>query len=331
MADTGTVTLDHLLQEHPTNPVHNPKYVTQSNKAWAQRYPPIKNLIVHTTIEKDNRTTANFDRAFLPLDSDDTILRTKVEARRPNDRAWRLECEADCELWFHTEISNVVLAACNQYPLVTQSSHIKPPRENNISEAVDSMYCVKDGQTKTVLAIGEMKRNPVKPQDWQAGDISSSPNQKNLSKELRGYAAKYRCPQVYCFDGETLLLLQLQAIREADIEDANCRVDYWVIPRKKSYNTFREALCRLLVQGLRRLQGNRAQQHPTLGRLESPLRQFYNGRPAWRTPDGLLSAEHPGGYRRVVDVNTGAMKWVHQEDPDFAVWETDSGLWEYQG
>jgi hypothetical protein len=25
----------------------------------------------------------------------------------PNKRIWRLECEADCELWFHTEVSNV--------------------------------------------------------------------------------------------------------------------------------------------------------------------------------------------------------------------------------
>ncbi|KAK0655405.1 hypothetical protein B0T16DRAFT_451094 [Cercophora newfieldiana] len=303
------ITVDRLLQEHPTNPVHNPKYVTQSDKAWAQRYPAIRNLI----------------------DSDDTILRASVEARRPNDRPWRLECEADCELWFHTEISNVVLAAWNQYPRVTQSSHIKPPRENNISEEVDSMYCVKDGQTKTVLAIGEMKRNLIKPRYWQAGNISSSSNQEKLSKELRGYAAKYRCPQVYCFDGETLLLLQFQATREADIEDANCRVDCWVIPRENSYTTFREALYRLLVQGFRRLQGNRAQQHPTLGSFTSPLRQFYNGRPAWRTGDGRLSAEHPEGYYRVVDVYTGAMKWVHEEDPDFAVWETDSGLWEYQG
>jgi len=68
-----------------------------------------------------------------------------------------------------------------------------------------------------------------------------------------------------------------------------------VIPRENSYTTFREALYRLLVQGLRRLQGNRAQQHPTLGSFTSPLRQFYNGRPAWRTGDGRLSAE--SGHR----------------------------------
>ena len=68
-----------------------------------------------------------------------------------------------------------------------------------------------------------------------------------------------------------------------------------MIPRENSYTTFREALYRLLVQGLRRLQGNRAQQHPTLGSFTSPLRQFYNGRPAWRTGDGRLSAE--SGHR----------------------------------
>lgn len=101
--------------------------VTQSDKPWAQRYPAIRNLIVHTIIDEDNWTTANFDRAILSLDSDDTILRASVEARRPNDRPWRLECKADCELWFHTEISNVVLAAWNQYPRVMQSPNLPWP------------------------------------------------------------------------------------------------------------------------------------------------------------------------------------------------------------
>ncbi|KAK0640842.1 hypothetical protein B0T16DRAFT_514790 [Cercophora newfieldiana] len=323
---SGLTTVYKLLQEHPTNPVHNPQYVTGSDKNWAQRYPAISNLIVHTTIDGNNCTRANFDQAFLPLDGDDTMLRTTVEARRPNERAWRLESEADCELWFHTEISNVVLSAWNQFPPVTQCSHIKPPREDSIAEEVDTMYCVKDGGVKTVIAIGEMKRNLINSELWQIGDISSSSRQEKLSKELRGYAVKYQCPQVYCFDGETLLLLQFQATREADIADANCRVDCWVIPRENSYITFREALYRLLVQGLRRLQGNRAQQHPTLGSFTSPLRQFYNGRPAWRTSNGRLSAEPPEGYYRVVDVYTGVMKWVHEQDSDFVLWETDSGL-----
>ena len=114
-----------------------------------------------------------------------------------------------------------------------------------------------------------------------------------------------------------------------DIEDVNCRVDCWVILRENSYTTFREALYRLLVQGLRQLQGNRAQQHPTLGSLASPLRQFYDGQPAWRTDNGQLSVEHPEGYYCVVDVYNGVMKWVHEEDVDFAVCETESGLWEY--
>lgn len=100
-----------------------------------------------------------------------------------------------------------------------------------------------------------------------------------------------------------------------------------MIPRENSCTTFREALYRLLVQGLRRLQGNRAQQ-PTLGSFASPLRQFYNGWPAWRTDDGRILAIQR--YYRVVDVYTGAMKWVYEEDLDFPTWETDSGLWEYQ-
>jgi len=85
-AMNNPITVDQLPQEHLTNPVYNPMYVTQSDKAWAQRYPAIRKLVVRTTIDEDSCTTANFDRAFLLLDNDDTVLRASVEARRPNDR-----------------------------------------------------------------------------------------------------------------------------------------------------------------------------------------------------------------------------------------------------
>jgi len=51
---SGPITVDQLLQEHSTNPVHNPQYVPGSDKPWARRYPEIRNLIVHTAIDGDN-------------------------------------------------------------------------------------------------------------------------------------------------------------------------------------------------------------------------------------------------------------------------------------
>lgn len=95
---------------HESGP--QPRYVTQSDKAWARRYPAIGNLIVHTIVEEDS-----------------------------------------------------------------------------IPEEVDSIYCVKNGQTKTVLAIGEMKRNLISTGSWQGGNINSIPGQQRLSKELRRWVS----------------------------------------------------------------------------------------------------------------------------------------------
>jgi hypothetical protein len=108
-----------LLSEHPTNYVYNTDYVTQSDKAWARDYCPNHNLLVHTSIDRDGLTHADFETPFLPRDHDDD-LRLGASALPPNQRAWHLQSDADCELWFHSEISNIVLAAWNQYPAVTQ-------------------------------------------------------------------------------------------------------------------------------------------------------------------------------------------------------------------
>jgi len=84
------------------------------------------------------------------------------------------------------------------------------------------------------------------------------------------YAAKYKCPQVLYFDGETLLLLQFRANAEGDIQLEDLVVDCWVLPRARSGTPFRYALYMLLLQGFRRLQGMSIQ-------LFSPLRRQKNG------------------------------------------------------
>lgn len=278
---------------------------------------------------------ADFEPAFLPMYDDDSI-RFQEPCVAPNFRQWRLEVEADCEAWFHAEVSNVILSAWAHYPLILQSSHNKPLSEVNMAENVDVMYSMKYGNEKIPLAIGEFKRNLIRPVQWQSGETPSS-SQKKLSKELRGYvtlsshidllqyrvltndmalsyAHKYQCPQVFCFDGETLLLLQFRASKVETLEDEDCPVDCWVLPRTNSSCTLRYALYRLLVQGLRRCQGY-VGGVLTVGDLTTTSRQFYSGRPTWKI-NGRKEYEHPQGFERSIDASTGSFVWSLQGYPN---------------
>ncbi|CAH0046087.1 unnamed protein product [Clonostachys solani] len=177
-------TAEALILQHPTNSVNNPLYVTGSDKAWARDYEPIKRVITHTFVGSDGITYANFEDAFLGLHDDDA-LRFRQPAVPPNNRHWRLESEADCENWFNTEITNVVLSAWHSYPPMTQTSHTKPLLEQNTPENVDSTFSVKFGQQRRTVAIGEIKRNLIDTADWQRGSITAA-SQRKLSQELRG-------------------------------------------------------------------------------------------------------------------------------------------------
>ncbi|KAK3317509.1 hypothetical protein B0T19DRAFT_405201 [Cercophora scortea] len=311
---TPNTTEYHILQ-HPTNPTRNTKYTTSSDKEWARRFKPITKIIPRTNVV-DGITYADFEPAFLPLFDDDRV-RMGEPAVAPNPRQWRLESEADCENWFNSEISNVVLAAWTAYPDILQTSHTKPLTKENISQNIDSTYStkVRGGGIRVPLVIGEMKRNLINPDDWQEGDITRSVAQTRLSQELRGYSHKYQCPQVFCFDGATLLLLQFRASKLDNIADEDCPVDCWVFPTSSSYCTLRYALYRLLAQGWRRCQGMSAAGQLTVGGLREHTREFFSGRPIWNV-DGVHSGDHPGGYQRSVDATTGAVRWTHEEYPD---------------
>jgi hypothetical protein len=120
----------HILQR-PTNSVHNTRYTTGSDKEWARRYKPITKLIPHTYVA-NGITYADFEEALLPL-YDDDHFRMNEPTAASNPRGWRLEVEADCENWFNSEISNIVLAAWTRYPSVLQTSHNKPLSDENIA------------------------------------------------------------------------------------------------------------------------------------------------------------------------------------------------------
>ncbi|QUC23420.1 uncharacterized protein UV8b_07661 [Ustilaginoidea virens] len=316
-----TSTVGALLLQHPTNPVEETGQSSSTNKAWAQSYHPIKNYIVHT-ISREGVWYADYDTAFFPLYHDDEV-RLQLPANPPNERAWRLETESDAELWFHTEISNIVLAGWSRYPTIVQNSHIKALSGRNNPEEVDATYAYRSEVEQVPLVIGEMKRRMITTRVWQKGETLSGPQQR-LSRELRGYAHKYHCPQVFCFDGQVLLLLQFCATTRREIADENCNVDCWVIPRGCGI-PLRMAFYRLLVQGLRRFQGMRA-----VAEFSCSLRQFYNGRPLWDVPGTRqYTSTPPYDYRRSVDGATGCLIWVNSEGTDFfaestAIWTLDS-------
>ena len=184
MATPAPGTAEYQILQHPTNPTYNPKYLTNSDKQWARQYQPISNLIPRTRLV-DDISYAEFDEGFLPLYRDD-YARMNEPAVAPNPKHWRFEVEADCENWFNSEVSNVVLAAWFNYPSVLQTSHGKPLTDEYISECVDSTYSTRIGGHRVPLAIGEMKRGLINAERWQAGDISSREAQKRLSQELRG-------------------------------------------------------------------------------------------------------------------------------------------------
>jgi hypothetical protein len=52
-----TTTASELVFQAPTNPVHNTGYRTQTDKAWARSYRPIQNLMVHTFVDNNGRST----------------------------------------------------------------------------------------------------------------------------------------------------------------------------------------------------------------------------------------------------------------------------------
>lgn len=171
------------ISQHSVNVVDNTDYISYTNKAWAQLYPSIENLSVHSSVNQDGTVHATFELAFQSLLADEE-KRTVEPAHPPNDRFWRVETEADAEHWWHTEISDVVLAAWARYPGIVQTSHTKPLSDVNIPENVDSTYAIYMGNQRVPVAIGEMKRNLINAREWQAGLLGSA--QQKLARELRG-------------------------------------------------------------------------------------------------------------------------------------------------
>ncbi|KPM39125.1 hypothetical protein AK830_g7453 [Neonectria ditissima] len=181
-------TVFDLLNQHSTNPVKVTGFQSTTNKPWTKSYPAITKLNVHTTVQGPGHVVASYDSAFLePYDDDNERLQTG--AYPPNYREWRLSSEEDGIQWFHTEVSNIVLAAFGEYPTMLQASHEKPLSDTKFDQTVDVAYPVKHNGKRKHVTIGEFKRGLILPDQWQDGKLSAG--QKSLSQELRGCQGEF--------------------------------------------------------------------------------------------------------------------------------------------
>ncbi|SPQ21176.1 a505a8da-e047-4946-99ab-bbf81f681c51 [Thermothielavioides terrestris] len=315
------VPVSQLLRQHSTNPVQYTGLTTNTDKKWAKEFHPITRLIGHTTLGADGETVyANFDAMAPPLADDD--FRVAKHAFPPNERRWRLETEEDCGVWFHTEVSNIVLPAWNDRPAVLQTCQSKPASTTkSIKENVDMIYALADSHLqKRPLVIGEWKRNIIRSKAWLAGNIGTAGTQVNLSREL----LKYSCPHVFCFDGQYLLLLQFRAATKEDLKRQDCEVDCWVIPRINTAEgcTLRYAFYRFLAQGFRRCQGLSGGRTPVNG-FAPHSREWFSGIPIFQDEHGVLTYTHPQNtdehaFYRELNVEDG---WEDEFENEKAIYQ----------
>lgn len=147
------------------------------------------------------------------------------------------------------------------------------------------------------------------------------------------YAAEYRCPQVFLFDSNTLVIAQFKARNPDEIESGDCPIDCCVIPREDDGTvadlvTMQYALYRLAWRGWIRLCASlevRQNSSGDLVRTKIHLSfdgytrkyKYYSGRPFWVDEYGRPHGhQHPNGfYREFVHTNNrgkieGFWRWT---------------------
>ncbi|KAB5511438.1 hypothetical protein GE09DRAFT_1232583 [Coniochaeta sp. 2T2.1] len=82
--------------EHPSNPIHETGYQTQSKKSWLSDHPPInmKRTDVWTWQDENHDTQATFEPQLQPAMVDDEY-RFALPAYPPNAQSWRFHSESD--------------------------------------------------------------------------------------------------------------------------------------------------------------------------------------------------------------------------------------------
>ncbi|KAL8313065.1 hypothetical protein RB593_007329 [Gaeumannomyces tritici] len=181
--------------------------------------------------------------------------------------------------------------------------------------------------------LQEATTNPAHVTGYRSGTGKDWANRYPLSliPDSSRIRAQVQVPQIFCLDGEILLLLQFRADTPDHIQREDCRVDCWVIPRENAAGgcTLRQGLHNLLVQGFRRCQGYAAAPNLSVNHYTSQYREFFSGRPVFTHDNGALSYEHPQNghndvFDREVDVNDGSVYW--RRNGNYLVHDTGS-IW----
>ncbi|OAL42564.1 hypothetical protein IQ07DRAFT_465690, partial [Pyrenochaeta sp. DS3sAY3a] len=203
-----------------------------------------------------------FDQVFGPLLPDDDA-RLAIEGVDPPEQSELLAGEADVTRLFSKQLSGVVMSAYTGDYLLTEVHQAMPMRDQGQQTTscpgrVDcSFYKTEPDGSVFDVAIGDFKApGAIDKTWWEAGEMATKA--KSLGRELRGYAYYYGCPQVFCYDGLTLLIIRFQAHDRKAIKQ--CAADLFVVPNIKAEGGIypRYALYRLLGDGVHRVKAKSA-------------------------------------------------------------------------
>ncbi|KAH8659637.1 hypothetical protein BGZ61DRAFT_403732 [Ilyonectria robusta] len=330
MGEFHEVAVEDTIFSHPKNSVQSTNHQSAGDKAWANNYLPITKFTLHSSTP-DVHVMDTINSTFGRLLGDD-IVRAGQGSANPTHRRWLLNSTEDAVNFFSAEVSDPVLNGFNKYPEIVSTYRQGPLSTDEDDDTVDVHYSMLVGDERVPVLIGKFQDCLIMPEQWERGRLTGS--QKSLSRELRGYADMYACPHVFCFDGERLLLLQFRARTKAEINDSDCDVDCWIIPRDGPFTPdaiddecgLRYGLYRFLVQGFRRCQGLAALD-VVLNGCRPAIREWYNGRPLWDIGGGKYDAS-PWGYHRKLDGYSGAWYWTGDDKKSNMLCENNLVAWD---
>lgn len=208
---------------------------------------------------------------------------------------------------------------------VFERSQSGPPGATTDSKTIDHYFSLMVESHEYCLCAGELKPWGVIQKDEWSGAKTMGTVTKRLGQEMRGYAYKYDCPQVFVYDSRHLLIFQFHATTREDIRSQDCLIDTWVIPRSSQSHgvniTMREALDTLLRCGWMRVVGQLSRRsNIQIGEWMQEF-EYWSGRPRWRHCSlNSIRLSHPDGYRRKYDA--GAGRWYWHANGQFVSWSS---------
>ncbi len=117
-------------------------------------------------------------------------------------------------------------------------------------------------------------------------------------------------------------MLRFRADSRDGILAPNCPIDCWLLANATGTDqtsTLKYGLYRLIVEGIRRVEGQIA------GELELEgyhrRYEYHSGRPYW-VSGNLIYHDHPGGYERGFD--HAHRRWAWYRDGSWHAWDTPS-------